>query len=95
LAGSGEGNENSVVVNIIDGGQSNLIIGNTPVFDNKCHHFAYTYNFGASQLFIDANLEGTLTKNLTFFANDLFSLGQEFDPPNLVSQNLLGSLNEF
>jgi len=60
---------------------SNIIIG-----DNQCHHIAYVRSGNIGTIYIDGLIVGTHTTTYILSANDLYSMGQEWD--DLISTPL-------
>lgn len=61
--------------------KSNIVIG-----DNQCHHIAYARSGNIGTIYIDGVIVGTHTTTYTLTANDLYSIGQEWD--DLISTPL-------
>ncbi|UCF14415.1 MAG: LamG domain-containing protein, partial [Phycisphaerales bacterium] len=75
-------------VNIAD------VYSRTLVNDLEWHHLAYTRIGDIGSLYVDGVLEGTHTANFNYSADDLWSIGQEWDAGPTASNFLTGSVDD-
>ena len=66
----------------------------TLVNDLEWHHLAYTRIGDIGSLYVDGVLEGTHTANFNYSADDLWSIGQEYDAGPTASNFLTGSVDD-
>ncbi|MHC4568543.1 MAG: LamG-like jellyroll fold domain-containing protein [Planctomycetota bacterium] len=66
----------------------------TLVNDLEWHHLAYTRIGDIGSLYVDGVLEGTHTANFNYSADDLWSIGQEWDAGPTASNFLTGSVDD-
>jgi len=67
--------------------------GTTFVTDNDWHHLAYTRFGDCGSLYVDGVLDGTHTPNFNFSADNLWSIGQEWDTGG-TSDFLIGTVDD-
>jgi len=68
--------------------------GTTFVTDNDWHHLAYTRLGDSGSLYVDGVLDGTHTPNFNFSADNLWSIGQEWDGGPSTSDFLIGTVDD-
>ncbi len=71
-----------------------LEISGPVIADNTWHHVAYTRSGVTGTLYVDGNIAGTHTADFIIQANDVWSLGQEFDGISVPSDFLDGQIDE-
>jgi hypothetical protein len=78
------------------GGEADFgsLTGTYFVTDNNWHHVAYTRIGDVGSLYVDGVLEGTHTVSFNFSADDLWSIGQEWDGGPTASNFLVGTVDE-
>ncbi len=79
----------------VDGGYADFgsLTGTMFVTDNNWHHLAYTRIGDNGSLYVDGVLEGTHTVDFNFSADNLWSIGQEWDGTT-ASNFLIGSVDD-
>ena len=70
------------------------LTGTMFVTDNDWHHLAYTRIGDSGSLYVDGVLEGTHTVNFNFSADNLWSIGQEWDGGPSASNFLVGTVDD-
>jgi len=70
------------------------LTGTMFVTDNSWHHLAYTRIGDVGSLYVDGVLEGTHTVNFIFSADNLWSIGQEWDAGPTASNFLSGTVDD-
>lgn len=70
------------------------LTGTMFVTDNSWHHLAYTRIGDVGSLYVDGVLEGTHTVNFNFSADNLWSIGQEWDAGPTASNFLSGTVDD-
>jgi hypothetical protein len=68
--------------------------GTTFVTDNDWHHLAYTRIGDSGSLYVDGVLDGTHTPTYNFSADNLWSIGQEWDGGPSTSDFLIGTVDD-
>ncbi len=69
------------------------LTGTMFVTDNNWHHLAYTRIGDVGSLYVDGVLEGTHTVNFNFSADNLWSIGQEWDNANATNL-MIGTVDD-
>ena len=70
------------------------LTGTMFVTDNNWHHLAYTRIGDIGTLYVDGVLEGTHTVGFNFSADNLWSIGQEWDGGPTASNFLVGTVDD-
>jgi hypothetical protein len=70
------------------------LTGTMFVTDNHWHHLAYTRIGDIGSLYVDGVLEGTHTVSFNFSADNLWSIGQEWDGGPTSSNFLVGTVDD-
>jgi len=87
------GNVGWLAVDAGGGADFGSLTGTYFVTDDNWHHVAYTRIGDVGSLYVDGVLEGTHTVSFNFSADDLWSIGQEWDSSN-ASNLLVGTVDE-
>jgi len=88
------GNVGWLAVDASGGADFGNLTGTVIVTDNTWHHLAYTRIGDVGSLYVDGVLEGTHTVSFNFSADDLWSIGQEWDAGPTASNLLSGTIDD-
>jgi len=88
------GNVGWLAVDASGGADFGSLTGTMLVTDNSWHHLAYTRIGETGSLYVDGVLEGTHTVNFNFSADNLWSIGQEWDGGPTASNFLIGTVDD-
>jgi len=88
------GNVGWLAVDASGGADFGSLTGTMFVTDENWHHIAYTRIGETGSLYVDGVLEGTHTEGLNFSADNLWSIGQEWDGGPTASNFLIGTVDD-
>jgi hypothetical protein len=90
----GDGDSRNNRITVYDGGYGGYEITGPEIGDNTWHHVAYVRSSDTGTLYVDGVFQDTHTASYGFYANDPWSIGQEWDTGSTISDALDGQVDE-